>query len=122
MPSSVRMPLSDPWICANPNTGSPLLPPASPPPSAPVVSAPSVTAASACTLLDVGSASRISRVSTFCDRTLVMSTTGLDPVTVIVSSTPPGRRSALTVAVNPVFSSSPSRRTVLKPVRVKLTA
>ena len=44
-----------------------------------------------------------------------MSTTGLAPVTVIVSSSEPICMSPLTVAVNPVVSSTPSRLTVEKP-------
>src|SRR5262245_10437992 len=39
-----------------------------------------------------------------------MSTTGLAPLTVIVSSMPPTRISAFTLAVKPEFSSSPSDR------------
>ena len=66
IPSSVRIPCCEPWICIIPNTVSPLLPPTSPPPSAcPVVSAPTVTAANAATVRDVGSVSSTSRVSTF---------------------------------------------------------
>ena len=44
-----------------------------------------------------------------------MSTSGLAPVTVTVSSSAPTRMSAFTVAVNPPVSSMPSRLTVLKP-------
>ena len=50
-----------------------------------------------------------------------MSTTGASPDTVIVSSSVPRPSSALTVAVNPAVSSIPSRRSVLKPGRLKVT-
>ena len=50
-----------------------------------------------------------------------MSTVGASPDTVIVSSTPPTRSSALTVAVNDAVSSMPSRFTVLKPGSVNVT-
>jgi hypothetical protein len=46
-----------------------------------------------------------------------VSTTGLAPVTVIVSSSDPTRSSPFTVAVKPVVSSMPSRLTVEKPGR-----
>ena len=54
-------------------------------------------------------------------RALVTSTTGVSPVTVTVSCTPPTRRSAFTVAMKLPVSSMPSRLTVLKPGSVKLT-
>ena len=53
--------------------------------------------------------------------TFWMSTIGLAPVTVTVSSTAPTRSSALTVAVKPTVSSMPSRRTVENPGSVKVT-
>ena len=62
-----------------------------------------------------------SRESTFCETTFWTSTIGLAPVTVSVSSTDPTRSSAFAAAVNPAVSSTPSRLTVLKPVKVKVT-
>ena len=50
-----------------------------------------------------------------------MSTTGLSPDTVTVSSRDPTVSSAFTVAVKFVVSSRPGRFTVLKPVNVKVT-
>ena len=50
-----------------------------------------------------------------------MSTTGVAPVTVIVSSTALTRSSALTGTVTFADTSMPSRLTVLNPVSVKLT-
>jgi hypothetical protein len=50
-----------------------------------------------------------------------VSTTGLAPVTVIVSSTAPTLISAFTAAVNPVVSSIASRLTLLKPVKLNVT-
>ena len=58
---------------------------------------------------------------TCCRFALCTSTTGLSPVTVIVSSSEPTRRSAFTVAVNDPVSSMPSRFTVLKPASVNVT-
>ena len=52
---------------------------------------------------------------------LCTSTIGLSPVTVTVSSRDPTRSSAFTVATNSADSSSASRCTVLKPVKVKVT-
>ncbi len=49
------------------------------------------------------------------------STTGVSPVTVIVSATAPTRSSALTLAVNEPVSSRPSRLTVANPASVKVT-
>src|SRR6266511_3019218 len=49
-----------------------------------------------------------------------MSTTGVSPVTVIVSASAPTFSSALTVIVPEPASSSPSRFTVLNPVSVKV--
>src|SRR6267143_1642457 len=50
-----------------------------------------------------------------------MSTTGLSPVTVIVSETLPTVSSTFTAAVNDVVSSMPSRLTVAKPGSVNVT-
>ena len=59
---------------------------------------------------------------TFCVRVLVCtSTTGVSPVTVIVSCTPPTRRSALIVMTLAPLTSTPSRTTVTKPGSVKVT-
>ncbi len=49
-------------------------------------------------------------------RALWTSTTGVSPVTVIVSATEPTLRSALIVAVNDPVSSMPSRLKELNPV------
>ena len=54
-------------------------------------------------------------------RVFWMSTIGVSPVTVTVSSTAPTRMSAFTVAVNDPLSSMPSRLTVLKPGSVNVT-
>jgi len=59
--------------------------------------------------------------STICFLVLAVSTRGVSPVTVIVSSTAPTFMSALTVAVNVPVSSTPSRLTVLKPVSANVT-
>ena len=58
---------------------------------------------------------------TACDAVFCTSTTGLCPETVIVSSSEPSRISALIAAVKFTGSSTPSRRTVLKPVSVNVT-
>ena len=50
------------------------------------------------------------------------STTGLAPLTVTVSSSAPTLSSALTVAVKFGRQLEPSRRTVVKPVRLNVTA
>ncbi len=71
--------------------------------------------------MPAGIALRTSRVMTFCCVTFCTSTVGDSPVTVIVSCNEPTRMSALTVAVKAAVSSTPSRRTVLKPVSVKET-
>ena len=71
--------------------------------------------------LPVGSVSSRSRDRTCCVRTFCVSTTGLAPDTVMVSSSAPTRMSAFTVAVNPVVSSTPSRLTVLNPASVNVT-
>jgi hypothetical protein len=55
-----------------------------------------------------------SRLTTLIWLTFWISTMGLLPSTVIVSSTVPMRISAFTVAVKPTVSSMPSRRTVEK--------
>ena len=68
-----------------------------------------------------GSASMTSRVMTVCLVTLCTSTSGVAPETVIVSSSAPTFRSALTVAVNVPVSSIPSRFTALKPGSVNVT-
>ena len=73
------------------------------------------------TFLAVGRSSLSSSLSTFCWTTLCTSTVGEAPETVIVSSTAPTRSSAFTVAVNEPVSSMPSRTTVVKPARVKVT-
>jgi hypothetical protein len=52
---------------------------------------------------------------------LCTSTTGVSPVTVIVSASAPTLSSALIVAVNEPLSSTPSRLNVLKPGNVKVT-
>ena len=57
----------------------------------------------------------------FCT-TFCVSTIGLSPETVIVSSTEPTFMSALTFAVKAEVSSMPSRLTLLKPVSVNVTA
>ena len=69
----------------------------------------------------VGIASSNSWLMTRCRFALWMSTIGDSPVTVTVSSTAPTRITALTVAANDPLSSIPSRRTELKPGRLKVT-
>jgi len=54
---------------------------------------------------DVGIASIVFLVTTWRRMTFCMSTTGLEPETVTVSSSAPTRRSALTVATNVAGSS-----------------
>jgi hypothetical protein len=56
-----------------------------------------------------------------CRRTLCTSTMGVSPVTVIVSSSAPTRRSSGTVTVTVPVSSMPSRLTVLNPASVAVT-
>src|SRR5262245_8074201 len=46
---------------------------------------------------------------------------GLSPVTVMVSSSDPTRRSAFTVAANPALIAIPSRRTVVNPASANVT-
>ena len=92
-----------------------------PPTSArPVNPGVSVTRLFTCFVL-IGSASSSSRVTTCWRRTFCTSTTGVAPVTVIVSSMPPTASTPSTLAVKPVVSSMPSRMTVLKPGRLKVT-
>ena len=62
-----------------------------------------------------------SRVMTSCLPTFRVSTIGEAPLTVIVSAMSPMRRSVLTVAVNPVGNSMPSRLIVAKPGSVNVT-
>ena len=59
--------------------------------------------------------------STVCLCAFCTSTTGVSPVTVIVSATAPTFISALTLAVNEPVSATPSRFTVLNPGRLKVT-
>ena len=83
---------------------------------APVSMAPSVG-----TERPVGTASSTARLSTCCCTAVEVSTTGDCPDTVIVSSSEPTFMSPLIVAVKPLGSSMPSRLTVLKPSREKVT-
>ena len=69
----------------------------------------------------VGSASSVSRLSTWVWTVLWTSTMGDAPETVTVSSSAPTLMSALIVAVNAVGSSRPSRLNELKPGSVKTT-
>jgi hypothetical protein len=62
-----------------------------------------------------------SRVITRCWVMFCTSTVGASPVTVIVSSSEPTRRSLFTVAVNAAVSWIPSRRTVLNPASENVT-
>ena len=65
---------------------------------------------------DAGSAATTASSRTRCTRVLFCtSTTGVSPVTVIVSCSPPTRMSVLSVTVTPVVISTASRFTVLKP-------
>jgi hypothetical protein len=68
-----------------------------------------------------GTASMMSLSSTRCCAVEDTSTTGASPETVIVSSRPPTRSSAFTVALNDPVSSMPSRLTVEKPGRLNVT-
>ena len=72
-------------------------------------------------LRPVGMASMASRSSTWVCTAVLTSTTGDSPVTVMVSSSPPMRISALMVAVNSAGSSRPSRLKALKPGSVKVS-
>src|SRR2546423_7217151 len=69
-----------------------------------------------------GSVRMTSLFSTVSRFALWTSTTGVSPVTVIVSASAPTFRSALTVATNDPVSSIPSRLTVLKPGSVNVTS
>ena len=71
--------------------------------------------------LGVGMESTTSRVRTSVRWLFCTSTTGLAPVTVMVSATSPTRMSALTVAVKPDVNSRPSRLTEPKPVNANVT-
>ena len=97
--------------------------PADPPTFDPaVVVSPGVKAARLETpVVPVGSAPSVSSVTAICWRTFCVSTSGEAPVTVMVSSTLPTRRSPFTVAVNPAVSTIASRLTVLNPVSVNVT-
>ena len=72
-------------------------------------------------LRDEGIAVSTSLSTTVCTRALCTSTIGDSPVTVMVSSRLPTRRSPLTVATKSPVSSMPSRLTVLNPGSVKVT-
>ena len=63
----------------------------------------------------------ISRSMTRSRLVFCTSTSGVSPVTVIVSSSAPTRRSASIFAVNEPASTTPSRLTVLKPGSVNVT-
>ena len=69
----------------------------------------------------VGMLSMTSLVTTFCTEALCTSTSGVSPVTVIVSASVPTFISALMVAVDEPVTSMPSRLTVLNPVSVNVT-
>jgi hypothetical protein len=69
----------------------------------------------------VGSASSRSLDIRLCRRTFCTSTTGLAPLTVIVSATAPTRSSASTFAVKPAVNVMPSRTTWPKPARLNVT-
>jgi hypothetical protein len=70
---------------------------------------------------DEGMSLIVSLLSVSCVRALVTSTTGVSPVTVIVSATPPTFMSAFTVAMNEPVSSIPSRLNVENPFSVKVS-
>ena len=72
-------------------------------------------------LVLLGRVSSASFDTTVCWRTFWVSTSGLSPVTVIVSSSEPTRSSAFTVAVNPEVSTIPSRLKVVNPGSVNVT-
>ena len=69
----------------------------------------------------VGIALMMSFVNTVWRGAFCTSTTGVSPVTVIVSATAPTRMSAFTLAVENPVSSTPSRFAVLNPDNVKVT-
>ena len=83
---------------------------------------PGVAFSSEPTVRVAGIAAIVSEESTVSRRTLCTSTTGVSPVTVIVSSRPPTRNSIGIVSVAVPPSTSPSRFTVLKPGNVKVRA
>ena len=70
----------------------------------------------------VGSASITSAPITRCRDTLRTSTTGVSPLTVIVSLMPPTRSSALIVAANAPVNSMPSRFKGVNPPSENVTA
>ena len=82
---------------------------------------PGVAFSSAPTARVPGSASMRRLLRTISRLALWTSTTGVSPVTVIVSATPPTFISALMVAVKVPVSSMPSRLTVVNPGSVKVT-
>ena len=95
--------------------------PAVPPTSFWLLNTPTVMMPSVDQFFEVGML-WITSSDTTCRRiTFWVSTTGLSPVTVIVSSRLPTRSSALTLAVKAADSSMPSRRTGVNPTRVKIT-
>ena len=124
MPSCMVFMSAARLLCTEACPMGPPLPPTSTPAPAPLPLrfTPSVMAANAVTFCALGSASSVSRASTACVRTLRTSTVGLAPVTVTVSSSDPTFSSALTGAVNPALSVTPSRFTTLKPGSVNVTA
>jgi hypothetical protein len=71
---------------------------------------------------ELGMAASTSLLTVVCTRALWTSTTGVSPVTVIVSSRAPTLRSPLMVATNSPVSSMPSRLTVLNPGNVNVNA
>ena len=81
-----------------------------------------VSAAKLTKLRSVGSTSITSRDAVAILATFCVSTIGVAPLTVTVSSSPPTFMSALTLAVNEAVSTTSSRRTVAKPGSEKLTA
>ena len=86
-----------------------------------LLNTPTVITPSVDQFFDVGIASITSFVTTWRLITFEVSTRGLAPDTVMVSSSVPTLRSTLMLAVNAVASSIFSRRTVENPVRVKVT-
>ncbi len=71
--------------------------------------------------MPVGKSERRVFEITLCCRALCVSTIGLAPVTVTVSSNAPTFRSAFTVAVNPAVNTIPSRLNALNPANVNVT-
>ena len=80
-----------------------------------------MSAAKLTKLRSVGSTSITSRDAVEILATFCVSTIGVAPLTVTVSSSAPTRRSALTLAVKDAVSTTSSRRTVEKPASEKLT-